>query len=370
MSLDELLSPVKVGTLEFKNRMVMAPLTRNRASQPGDIPSEMNARYYAQRAGAGLIVSEATQISKQGQGYFAAPGIYTDAQEAGWSDVVKAVHAKGGKMALQLWHVGRVSHHLVQENNQQPVAPSAIRAEKTTAFVKHEDGSLGPIQADTPRALETSELPGIVKQYVDAANRALRAGFDMVEVHAANGYLLQQFMSTNTNHRTDAYGGSVENRVRLVIEVLEAVVGVMGADRVGIRISPNFVGFDLKDTEAEASSLYLAKHLTRLNVAYMHIAEPDWAGGEPLSDTFRNALREAYNGKIIVCGQYTAQSGEARIEKGQADLIAFGRAFLANPDLVERFRKGAPLNKPNEETFYGGGDEGYTDYPATDGKAP
>lgn len=368
MSLDKLLSPIKVGSLDLKNCMVMAPLTRNRASQPGDVPAEMNARYYAQRAGAGLIVSEATQISKQGQGYFAAPGIYTDAQEAGWKEVVSAVHAKGGKIALQLWHVGRVSHHLVQENNQQPVAPSAIRAEKTTAFVKHEDGSLGPIQADTPRALETSELPGIVQQYVEAAKRAQRAGFDMIEVHAANGYLLQQFMSTNTNHRTDEYGGSVENRVRLVVEVLEAVVPLFGADRVGIRISPNFVGFDLKDTEPEESSLLLAKHLTRLGVAYMHIAEPDWAGGEPLSDLFRQKLRAAFSGKIIVCGQYTAESGEKRLERGQADLIAFGRAYLANPDLDVRVRENAPLNKPNEETFYGGGDEGYTDYPTLEGR--
>lgn len=367
MSPDKLLSPIKVGSVELKNRMVMAPLTRNRASQPGDVPTNMNARYYAQRAGAGLIVSEATQISKQGQGYFAAPGIYTDEQEAGWTDVVKAVHEKGGRIALQLWHVGRVSHHLVQADNNQPVAPSAIRAENTTAFVKHKDGSLGPIPADTPRALETRELPGIVEQYVSAAKRAKRAGFDMVEVHAANGYLLQQFMSTNTNHRTDEYGGSIENRVRLVVEVLEAVVAVFGADRVGVRISPNFVGFDLKDTEAEASSLYLAKQLTRLGVAYMHIAEPDWAGGEPLSDLFRQKLRAAFSGKIIVCGQYTAESGEKRLERGQADLIAFGRAYLANPDLDVRFRENAPLNKPNEATFYGGADEGYTDYPALDG---
>jgi N-ethylmaleimide reductase len=210
-------------------------------------------------------------------------------------------------------------------------------------------------------------LPGIVEQYVSAAKRAKRAGFDMVEVHAANGYLLQQFMSTNTNHRTDEYGGSVENRVRLVVEVLEAVVAAFGADRVGIRILPNFVGFDLKDTEAEASSLYLAKQLTRLGVAYMHIAEPDWAGGEPMSDPFRQKLRAAFSGKIIVCGQYTAESGEKRLQRGQADLIAFGRAYLANPDLDVRFRENAPLNKPNEATFYCGADEGYTDYPTLDG---
>lgn len=260
-----------------------------------------------------------------------------------------------------------MSHHLVQANNDQPVAPSAIRAENTTAFVKHEDGSLGPILADTPRALETRELPGIVEQYMSAAKRAKRAGFHMLEVHAANGYLLQQFMSTNTNRRTDEYGGSVENRVRFVLEVLEAVVAVFGADRVGIRISPNFVGFDMKDTEAEASSRYLAKQLTRLGVAYTHIAEPDWAGAEPVSDLFRQQLSAAFSGKIIVCGQYTAESGEKRLERGQADAIAFGSVYLANPDLDLRFSENAPLNNLTEATFYGGAEEGYTDYPTLNG---
>ena len=264
MPLEKLLSPISIGNLELPNRVVMAPLTRNRASQPGDVPSEMNARYYAQRAGAGLIVSEATHISRQGQGYWAAPGIYSDAQEAGWKNVAGAVHARQGRIALQLWHVGRVSHRLAQADGAQPVAPSAIRAEDSQVFVKNEDGTLGFVDVDEPRALETSELPGIVLQYVDATQRAKRAGFDMVEVHAANGYLLQQFMSTNTNRRTDEYGGSVENRVRLTVEVLEAVAGVIGADRVGIRISPNFVGFDLKDAEAEESAIYLVKELKRI----------------------------------------------------------------------------------------------------------
>ncbi|SOE82998.1 N-ethylmaleimide reductase [Caballeronia arationis] len=366
MPLEKLLSPIRVGALELPNRVVMAPLTRNRASQPGDVPAEMNARYYAQRAGAGLIVTEATQISKQGQGYWGAPGIYSDAQEAGWKAVAGAVHAKQGRIALQLWHVGRVSHRLAQADGGQAVAPSAIRAENTQVFVKREDGSLGFIDVDEPRSLDTDELPGIVLQYVDATNRAKRAGFDMVEVHAANGYLLQQFMSTNTNRRTDEYGGSVKNRVRLTVEVLEAVAGVMGADRVGIRISPNFVGFDLKDTESEASSVYLAKELKRIGIAYLHVAEPDWAGGEPLSHDFRRALRDAYDGAIIACGEYTVEEAEMRIESGEADAVAFGRAFLANPDLVERFRRGAQLNEPIEATFYGGGEEGYTDYPTLD----
>ncbi|KXU85253.1 alkene reductase [Caballeronia megalochromosomata] len=366
MPYDSLLSPFAIGNLQLPNRVVMAPLTRNRASQPGDVPSEMNAHYYAQRASAGLIVTEATQVSRQGQGYFATPGIYSDPQEAGWRAVVGAVHARHGRIASQLWHVGRVSHRSLQEGGAPPVAPSAVRARDTQVFVKHDDGSYAMTDADDPRALETDELPGIVLQFVDAAHRAKRAGFDMIEVHAANGYLLHQFMATGTNHRTDDYGGSIENRVRLVVEVLEAVAGVMGANRVGIRISPNFTGFDLQDDEGEASSLYLAQELKRIGIAYLHLAEGDWTGGAPLSEEYRRALRQAYPGAIIVCGEYTAEEANARIERGEADAVAFGRAYIANPDLVERFSADAPLNTPDEATFYGGGEKGYTDYPALD----
>jgi N-ethylmaleimide reductase len=366
MPYETLLSPVTIGALHLPNRVVMAPLTRNRASQPGDVPSEMNAHYYAQRACAGLIVTEATQVSRQGQGYWATPGIYSDPQEAGWRAVAGAVHARHGRIAQQLWHVGRVSHRLVQENSAPPVAPSAIRAKNTQVFVRYEDGSHGMIDADDPRPLESKEMPGIVLQFVDAAHRAKRAGFDMIEVHAANGYLLHQFMATGTNHRTDDYGGNVENRLRLVIDVLEAVSGVMGANRVGIRISPNFTGFDLQDDEAETTSLHLASELKRIGIAYVHLAEGDWAGGEPLSEDYRRALREAYDGSIIVCGEYTAKEANQRIERGDADAVAFGRAFLANPDLVERLKVDAPLNTPDESTFYGGGEKGYTDYPTLD----
>jgi N-ethylmaleimide reductase len=366
MPYDTLLSPVTIGNLELPNRVVMAPLTRNRASQPGDVPSEMNTHYYAQRASAGLIVTEATQISRQGQGYVATPGIYSDAQEAGWKAVAGAVHARHGRIAMQLWHVGRVSHRLIQDDGAPPVAPSAIRARNTQVFVRHEDGTLGMIDTDDPRPLETAELPGVILQYVDAAHRANRAGFDMIEVHAANGYLLHQFMATGTNRRTDDYGGDVENRVRLVVEVLEAVSGVMGANRVGIRLSPNFTGFDLQDDEGETSALYLASELRRIGIAYLHLAEGDWAGGTPLSDDFRRALRDAYDGAVIACGEYTAAQAEKRIERGDADAIAFGRAFIANPDLVERLRANAPLNTPDESTFYGGAEKGYTDYPTLD----
>lgn len=366
MKLDKLLSPVKIGSVALENRMVMAPLTRNRAAQPGDVPNEMNASYYAQRAEAGLIVTEGAQVSKQGQGYHATAGIYTDEQERGWTKVVEAVHAKGGRMSLQLWHVGRVSHRLVQEGMQQPVAPSAIRAENTEVFVKHEDGSVGMVPADEPRALDALELPGIVQQYVAAARRAKRARFDMVEVHAANGYLLHQFLATGTNQRTDAYGGSVEKRVRFVVEVVEAVVEVLGADRVGVRMSPYFTAFGMSDTQAQESTLHLAAHLERLSIGYIHIAEPDWVGGEPLSDPFRAELRATYSGAIIVAGNYTSETAEERLQKGQADAVAFGRAFLANPDLVERFRQHAPLNAPDAATFFGGGEAGYTDYPTLD----
>jgi N-ethylmaleimide reductase len=361
-----LLSPVTIGSLNMPNRVVMAPLTRNRASQPGDVPTEMNALYYAQRASAGLIVSEATQVSRQGQGYWATPGIYSDAQETGWKGVAGAVHARQGRIALQLWHVGRLSHRSLQEDGAMPVAPSAIQARNARVFVMQEDGTPGEVQPDAPRALETDELSRIVLQFVDAAHRAQRAGFDMVEIHAANGYLLHQFMATGTNRRTDAYGGNTANRVRLVVDILEAVAGVMGAPRVGIRLSPNFTGFDLQDDEGEETSLHLASELSRIGVAYLHLAEGDWAGGAPLSEDYRRALREAYDGSIIACGEYTAKEANRRIERGDADAIAFGRAYIANPDLVERLEADAPLNDADPATFYGGNEKGYTDYPTLD----
>ncbi|WP_087725150.1 alkene reductase [Pandoraea sp. PE-S2T-3] len=369
MSLKNLLSPLRIGGVQLHNRVVMAPLTRNRAAQPGDVPTELNVAYYQQRADAGLIVTEGTQISRQGQGYFGTPGLYTDEQEAGWEKVVDAVHAKDGRMSLQLWHVGRVSHSLLQADRERPVAPSAIRAEDTTVFVRHDDGSFGMIAADTPRALEAHELPGIIEQYVAAAERAKRVGFDMVEVHAANGYLLHQFLSAHTNLRTDNYGGSVQNRARLVIEIVEAVQGVFGRDRVGIRVSPNFTAFGMSDHDAEDTVVYLAGEMNRLGAGYIHVAEPDWVGGKPLSDAFRFALRATYSGQIIAAGNYTAQAAEARIREGIVDAVAFGRAFIANPDLVTRLRRDAPLNEPDPATFFGGDAKGYTDYPELEAEA-
>ena len=359
----QLLSPLQVGSIPLSNRIIMAPLTRSRAGQPGDVPRALNVEYYAQRASAGLIVTEASQISRQGQGYAWTPGIFTDAQQAGWKTVVDAVHAKGGKIALQLWHVGRISHTLLQENDAAPVSASALTAENSQCFVIEKDGTPANIQTSQPRALELAEMPQIIEQYRAATIRAKAAGFDLVEVHAANGYLLQQFMSTNSNLRTDAYGGSLENRARLTLEAVDAAIAEIGADRVGVRMSPNFVAHGIADSEAEAIALYLAKAFTARGIAYLHIAEPDWAGGPELSTAFRQALRAAFPGSLICCGGYSAAEAEALIASGLSDAVAFGRPYIANPDLVARFATGAALNTPDRATFYGGEEVGYTDYP-------
>lgn len=362
MSHDKLFTPLKLGAIEVPNRIFLAPLTRMRAAA-GEVPTALNASYYAQRASAGLLITEATQVSRQGQGYINTPGIYTDAQEAGWKQVVDAVHAAHGRIALQLWHVGRISHRSLQEGNQAPVAPSAVPTVRAKV-VAIENGQVGQVRCDDPRALALEEIPGIIEQFRQGARRAKRAGFDLVEIHAANGYLLNQFLSTNTNLRTDAYGGSVENRARLVLEVLDAVAEEMGANRVGVRLSPNSLFNDIEDTESEASALYLAHAFKERGIAYLHIAEPDWVGGPPLTESFRRQLRAAFSGALIYCSGYNADKAEALIGSGLTSAIAFGRPYIANPDLVERFNRKSALNTPNEATFYGGGAEGYTDYPA------
>lgn len=365
-SLVHLFSPLTVGPLVTPNRIWMAPLTRSRAGQPGDVPTEMNARYYAQRASAGLIISEATQISREGQGYAWTPGIYTDAQEAGWRQVVEAVHRAGGRMALQLWHVGRVSHHLLQEGGRPPVGPSAVRAEKTECFVVLPDGTPARVPVDTPRELEIPEIHRIVREYAAAALRARRAGFDLVEVHAANGYLLNQFLDLRANRRRDEYGGSLPNRARLLLEVVDAVAEAIGRERVGVRLSPKGVFNDMEVEGSWEAALYVAAELDKRKIAYLHIEEPDWAGGPPLTEEERRSLRCTFSSVLVFCGGYTAERAEAAIAAGIADAIAFGKLFLANPDLPERFRRGAPLNVPDPSTFYGGGEKGYTDYPTLD----
>ena len=358
-----LFTPVTVGALTLPNRVFMAPLTRMRATPPGDVPNALMATYYAQRASAGLVISEATQISPQGKGYMDTPGIYSAEQVQGWKAITAAVHAAGGHMCAQLWHVGRVSHHTLQPGGQLPVSASALAYENRTT-VRGEDGKPKRVACDTPRALETAEIPGIVNDYRHATVCAREAGFDMVEVHAAHGYLLHQFQSAQSNHRTDAYGGSLENRARFTLEALDAVIGAWEARRVGIRISPLGTFNGLDDSEGLEMGLYLAEQFAARGIGYLHLSEPDWAGGPAHTDEFRRALRAKFPGVIIGAGNYTVEKAERLLEQGLIDAAAFGRPFIANPDLPVRLQTGASLNAVNSERLYGGGGDGYTDYPA------
>lgn len=351
----DLFSPVSLGSIQLKNRMVMAPLTRNRAGT-GNVPTDLNALYYQQRASAGLIITEATPISAMGHGYPATPGIHTPAQVEGWKKVVQAVHAKGGKIVLQLWHVGRISHPSLLPDNALPVAPSAIKP-AGQAFTYQ-----GLQDFVTPRALELAELPGIVADYATATKHALEAGFDGVEVHAANGYLLDQFLRDGSNKRPDQYGGSLENRSRLLLEVVKAVVAVAGADKVGVRISPLNPFNDMADSNPQVLFNHVAEVLSPLGLAYLHAVEGGMGGGEVAPFDF-NVLRKHFKGPYIANLAYDKAKGNAAIASGHADAIAYGVPFLANPDLVERFRQDAPLNAPDQASFYGGSEKGYTDYP-------
>jgi N-ethylmaleimide reductase len=349
------------GALKLANRIVMAPLTRNRAG-PGLVPSKFAAEYYSQRATAGLIIAEATQISPQAQGYADTPGSYSDAQVAGWKVVTDAVHAKGGKIVLQLWHTGRVSHTLFQKDGQAPVGPSAIRA-NTKTFVVGE----GFVDVSEPRALELAEIPGIVADFRHAAARAIEAGFDGVELHGAHGYLLDAFLRDGTNHRTDAYGGSIENRARLILETARAVAEEIGADRLGVRLSPVSPAGDSKDSNPQALFNYVVEGLNPLGLAYVHVVEGA-TGGDRNNEPFDYAaLRDRFDGAWMVNNGYDRQMALDAVSSGRADLVSFGRAFIANPDLVRRLREDAPLNPPmDRETFYGGGAHGYIDYPTLD----
>ncbi|HDZ9656374.1 TPA: alkene reductase [Yersinia enterocolitica] len=363
MKTAKLFSPLKVGALTLPNRVFMAPLTRLRSIEPGDIPTPLMAEYYRQRASAGLIITEATQISFQAKGYAGAPGLHTQEQLNAWKKITQAVHDEGGHIAVQLWHVGRISHNSLQPGQQAPVAPSAIAADTRTT-VRDETGAWVRVPCSTPRALETEEIPGIITDFRQATANAREAGFDYIELHAAHGYLLHQFMSPASNQRTDQYGGSIENRTRLTLEVVDATAAEWGAERIGIRISPlgPFNGLD-NDEDQEEAALYLIEELNKRHIAYLHISEPDWAGGKPYSDAFRDAVRARFKGVIIGAGAYTAEKAESLIEKGFIDAVAFGRSYISNPDLVERLQQNAPLNEPDGETFYGGGAKGYTDYP-------
>lgn len=351
----DLFSPVSLGSIKLNNRIVMAPLTRNRAGV-GGVPQPINVMYYAQRASAGLIVTEATPISPMAHGYPALPGIYTEAQVAGWKRVVDAVHAEGGKIVMQLWHVGRISHPSLL-NDEIPVAPSAIKpAGKAFTYQGLKDYV-------TPRALAQSELAGIIQDYVFATHHAFAAGFDGVEVHAANGYLLDQFLRDGTNQRDDEYGGSFENRSRLLLEVLDAVVKTAGADKVGIRLSPVNPFNDIKDSQPQALFEYIVTELNRFNLAYLHVVEGGIHGGGEAASFDFSALRQQFKGAYMANLGYDKARGNEAIASGHADCIAYGVPFIANPDLVARFKQNAPLNEADSATFYGGTEKGYTDYP-------
>jgi N-ethylmaleimide reductase len=353
----DLFSPLDLGPLTLPNRVVMAPLTRNRAHRDG-VPTEMMAEYYGQRASAGLIITEATCISPQAVGYPFTPGIWNGAQVGGWAAITEAVHTRGGHIYCQLWHVGRVSHPSLQSDGGLPVAPSAVKPEGAAYTYE------GMQPFVTPRALTLEELPGIVAQYRVAARNALAAGFDGVEVHAANGYLLDQFLRDGSNQRTDAYGGSVENRARLLLEVLEAVCQVWGSRRVGVRLSPLQPFNDMRDANPQATFTRVVQLLAPLDLAYLHVTrmgmESPGAAG-PAFDL--NELRQAWRGVYMTNHGYDRAAAMAAIATGEADLVAFGTLFLANPDLPERLRRDAPLNSPEPSTFYGGDERGYTDYP-------
>ncbi len=361
-----LFDPARAGDLHLKNRVVMAPLTRNRA--PGAVPTPLMATYYGQRASAGLIISEATPVSHQGQGYADVPGLYTPEQVAAWKPVTDAVHAQGGRMVVQLWHVGRVSHTSLQPGGGAPVAPSAITAKTMTYLNDGGNGRFEPTSA--PRALEAEELPGIVEDYRRAAKAALTvAGFDGVEIHAANGYLLDQFLKTGSNQRTDAYGGSIENRCRFPLEVVRAVVAEAGGGRTGIRLSPVTPANGISDADPQPLFEYLVRQLAPLGLAYVHVVEGATGGpreveGRPFDyEALRRAYREAGGtGAWMVNNGYDAALADQSLAHG-ADLVAFGRPFISNPDLVERLRTGAALTPADRATFYGGGEKGYTDYP-------
>jgi N-ethylmaleimide reductase len=367
-AVDSLFEPVRLGRYDLPHRMVMAPLTRSRARQPGNVPSALNACNYAQRASAALIVTEATQVSQQGQGYAWTPGIHSREQVEGWRLVTDAVHKAGGLIFLQLWHVGRVSHPSLQPDGMLPVAPSAIKS-SGQAFIENENGEGELVPFVTPRALQTEEMPYIVRQYARGSRNALEAGFDGVEVHAANGYLLDQFINSSTNRRTDAYGGPIENRMRLLIEVVEAVSEIWGPDRVGIRLSPLGTFNDMGDDDPETTFGRVAEKLNGSALAYLHIVNPAVAaiekGIEPDPGALRmlELMRESYRGTLIIAGGFDHDTAVGWLQQGKADLIAFGRKFLANPDLPERFRSGASLNADDPSTYYGGGAKGYTDYP-------
>ncbi len=363
MSSEKLYSPLKVGAITAANRIFMAPLTRLRSIEPGDIPTPLMAEYYRQRASAGLIISEATQISARAKGYAGAPGIHSPEQIAAWKKITAGVHAENGHMAVQLWHTGRISHASLQPGGQAPVAPSALSAGTRTSL-RDENGQAIRVETSMPRALELEEIPVSSMISVRPLLTRVKPGLIWWSSTLLTVICCIRFLSPSSNHRTDQYGGSVENRARLVLEVVDAGIEEWGADRIGIRVSPigTFQNTDNGPNE-EADALYLIEQLGKRGIAYLHMSEPDWAGGEPYTDAFREKVRARFHGPIIGAGAYTVEKAETLIGKGLIDAVAFGRDWIANPDLVARLQRKAELNPQRAESFYGGGAEGYTDYP-------
>ncbi|WP_439624521.1 alkene reductase [Shinella sp.] len=364
-----LFDPLKIGDIQLANRIVMAPLTRNRS--PGAVPNTLNAAYYEQRATAGLLITEATAITHQGQGYADVPGLYKPEALEGWKQVTDAVHKAGGKIVVQMWHVGRISHDTLQPNGGKPVAPSAIRA-KSKTYLINEDGTGTFAETSEPRALERDELPGIIEDYRRAARAAIDAGFDGVEIHAANGYLIDQFLRSGSNVRTDEYGGSIENRARLLFQVVDAITAEIGAGRTAIRISPVTPANDSSDPNPQPLFTYLVEGLAKYGLAYIHVIEgatggprDHQQGDTPFDYAALRASYQAAGGKAawMVNNGYNRELAIDAIEENKADLVAFGKLFIANPDLVERLKNDTVLNAPDQGTFYGGGAKGYTDYP-------
>jgi len=356
----KLFEPIKMGALALENRVFMAPLTRSRASAADDAPIDMNVEYYAQRASAELIIAEATQISQQGKGYAFTPGIYTDPQIAGWRRVTDAVHAKGGKIVLQLWHVGRVSHPTLQPDGGLPVAPSAL------SFASKVYNNVGFVDCVTPRALEPSELRGIVDDYKRGARNAIAAGFDGVEVHSANGYLLDEFLRDSANKRTDDYGGTIENRMRFPLAAIAGVIEEIGADRVGVRISPVTPFGDVWDSDPAQTFGAYAERLSELGIAFLHVIEGSTGGPRDFGNFDYADVRRRFAGPYVANNGYDRALAIEAVASGRVDAVAFGRLYIANPDLVERLRQNAPLNEPIADAFYGGDVRGYTDYPTLD----
>lgn len=370
MNTSTLFENVELGPFELKNRIVLPPLTRSRSTQPGNIPNDLMATYYRQRTGAGFMVTEGTQIEPRGQGYAWTPGIYSPEQIAGWKKVTEAVHKEGGIIFAQLWHVGRVSHTTLQPDGGAPIAPSAIQAKAVKVFIETGPGQGALAEPSVPRELTTTEVKELVLLYAQAARNALEAGFDGVEIHCANGYLVNQFISAHSNTRTDEYGGSLANRLRFLREIVEAVSEVVGKERLGVRFAPLFestteerVYLGLVEEDPHTTYVSAVKILEEVGIAYLSLAEADWENAPELPETFRKAVRETFSGMILYAGKYTAEKGVRMVDLGYADLIAFGRPFIANPDLPQRIANNWPLNQVDPSSMYGGTEKGYIDYP-------